>query len=97
LKYLAPWQSELVASFQRESRHYSNRPAYDLSGFPTGDSASENRQTLRLGLGRTFYPVNSWIQEAGVELEWLYRDIDSNDVFYDATARSYTIGLQLGF
>ncbi len=97
LKYLAPWQSEMVASCQRESRHYSNRPAYDLSGFPTGDSAAETRQTLRLGLGRTFYPVNSWIQEAGVELEWLYRDIDSNDVFYAATARSYTIGLQLGF
>lgn len=97
LKYLAPWQSELETSFQRESRNYSNRPAYDLSGFPTGNSATETRQTFRLGLGRTFYPANSWIQEAGVDLEWLYRDINSNDPFYDADARAYTIGLQLGF
>ena len=97
LKYLAPWQSELQTSFQRENRDYNNRPAYDLNGLPTGDSATETRQTLRLGIGRTFYPTNSWIQEAGVELEWLYRDINSNDVFYDASARSYTVGLQLGF
>jgi len=97
LKYLAPWQSEIEATFQRESRNYNNRPAYDFSGFITKDPATELRRTISLGLGRTIYPVNSWVQEAGVELEWLYRDINSNDVFYDADAHAYTIGLRLGF
>ena len=97
LKYLAPWQSEIEASLQRESRNYNDRPAYDVSGFITKDSATEVRRTISLGLGRTLHPSHSWIQEAGVELEWLYRDINSNYAFYNADARAYTIGLRLGF
>ena len=82
---------------QRESRSYNSRPTYALDGFPTGAFAEETRRTVRLGLGRSFYSANSWAREIGIELEWLYRDIDSNDAFYDADARSYTIGIQLGF
>ena len=97
LKYLGPWHSELVGRLQREHRDYDSRPAYDLDGFPTGRSASETRRSASLGISRTYYPENSRIQQVDIEVEWLYRTIDSNDAFYDASARSYSMGIQLGF
>ena len=50
-----------------------------------------------LGISRTYYPENSRIQQIDIEVEWLYRAIDSNDAFYDASARLYSMGIQLGF
>lgn len=97
LKYLGPWRSELVGSLQRECRDYYSRPVYDLAGFPTERNASETRRSASLGINRTYYPENSRIQRVDIEIEWLYRDIDSNDAFYDATARSYIVGIELGF
>jgi len=97
LKYLAPWQSELQTSIRRENRHYTNRPAYDLNGKPIAAAATEQHQTLSLSLGRTFYTQDFWFQHADVELEWLYRNIDSNDPFYETSAHSTSLGLQLGF
>ena len=97
LKYLAPLNSELAASFYRESRLYSQRPAYDLAGGLTGESTTETRHTARLGLARAFYLNSTLFQEIALELEWLYRSVASNDAFYDADARAYSVGVQFGF
>ena len=97
LKYLAPLNCELAASFQRESRLYSQRPAYDLAGMLTGKSTAETRRTARLGLARAFYLDNTPFQEIALELEWLYRSVSSNDAFYDADAHAYSAGIQFGF
>lgn len=97
LKYLAPLNCELAASFYRESRLYSQRPAYDLAGVPTGGSTTETRHTARLGLARAFYLDSTLFQEMALELEWLYRSVASNDAFYDADAHAYSVGIQFGF
>ena len=97
LKYLAPLNCELAASFHRESRLYSQRPAYDLAGILTGESTTETRHTARLGLARSFYLDSTPFQEIALELEWLYRSVASNDAFYDADARAYSVGVQFGF
>ena len=97
LKYLAPLNCELAASFYRESRLYSQRPAYDLAGVRTGESTTETRHTARLGLVRTFYLDSTPFQEIALELEWLYRSVASNDAFYDADAHAYSMGVQFGF
>ena len=97
LKYLAPLNCELAASFQRESRLYSQRPAYDLAGVLTGESTAETRRTARLGLARAFYLDSTPFREIALELEWLYRAVASNDAFYDADARAYSVGVQFGF
>ena len=97
LKYLAPLNCELAASFYGESRLYSQRPAYDLAGMLTGKSTTETRRTARLGLARTFYLDNTPFREIALELEWLYRSVASNDAFYDADAHAYSAGIQFGF
>ena len=97
LKYLAPLNCELAASFQRESRLYSQRPAYDLAGVLTGESTAETRRTARLGLARAFYLDSTPFREIALELEWLYRAVASNDAFYDADAHAYSAGVQFGF
>ena len=97
LKYLAPLNCELAASFYRESRLYSQRPAYDLAGVLTGGSTTETRHTARLGLARAFYLDSTLFQEIALELEWLYRAVASNDAFYDADAHAYSAGIQFGF
>lgn len=97
LKYLAPLNCELAASFQRESRLYSQRPSYDLAGVLTGESTAETRHTARLGLARAFYLDNTPFREMALELEWLYRSVASNDAFYDADAHAYSAGIQFGF
>ena len=97
LKYLAPLNCELAASFYRESRLYSQRPAYDLAGVFTGESTTETRRTARLGLAREFYLDSTLFQEIALELEWLYRAVASNDAFYDADAHAYSAGIQFGF
>ena len=97
LKYLAPLNCELAASFQRESRLYSQRPAYDLAGGLTGESTTETRHTAHLGLARAFYLDSTPFQEIALELEWLYRSVASNDAFYDADAHAYSAGIQFGF
>ena len=97
LKYLAPLNCELAASFHRESRLYSQRPAYNLAGILTGESTTETRHTARLGLARSFYLDSTPFQEIVLELEWLYRSVASNDAFYDADARAYSVGVQFGF
>ncbi len=90
LKYLAPLNSQLAASFQRESRRYNQRLAYD-------EPTTETRHTTHLGLVRTFYLDSTWLREMALELEWLYRLIESNDAFYDADAHAYSAGVQFGF
>ena len=97
LKYLAPLNCELAASFHRESRLYSQRPAYNLAGILTGESTTETRHTARLGLARSFYLDSTPFQEIALELEWLYRSVASNDAFYDADAHAYSAGVQFGF
>ena len=97
LKYLAPLNCELAASFYRESRLYSQRSAYDLAGVLTGESTTEMRHTARLGLARAFYLDSTPFQEIALELEWLYRSVASNDAFYDADAHAYSAGVQFGF
>ena len=97
LKYLARLNCELAASFYRESRLYSERPAYDLAGVLTGESTTETRHTARLGLARAFYLDNTPFQEMALELEWLYRSVASNDAFYSADAHAYSVGVQFGF
>ena len=97
LKYLAPLNCELAASFHRESRLYSQRPAYDLVGILTGTSTTETRHTARLGLARAFYLDTTPFQEMALELEWLYRSVASNDAFYDADAHAYSAGVRFGF
>ena len=97
LKYLAPLNCELAASFHRESRLYSQRPAYDLAGVFTGESTTETRRTARLGLARAFYLDSTPFREMALELEWLYRAVASNDAFYDADAHAYSVGVQFGF
>lgn len=97
LKYLAPLNCELAASFHRESRLYGQRPAYDLAGVFTGESTTETRHTARLGLARAFYLDSTPFREMALELEWLYRSVASNDAFYDADAHAYSAGIQFGF
>lgn len=97
LKYLAPLNCELATSFHRESRFYSQRPAYDLAGIFTGESTTETRHTARLGLARAFYLDSTPFQEITLELEWLYRSVASNDAFYDTDAHAYSAGIQFGF
>ena len=98
LKYLAPLNCELARlPCYRESRLYSQRPAYDLAGVLTGKSTTETRHTARLGLARAFYLDSTLFQEIALELEWLYRSVASNDAFYDADAHAYSVGIQFGF
>ena len=97
LKYLAPLNCELAASFHRESRLYNARPAYDLAGLLTGESTTETRHTARLGLAHAFYLDSTPFQEIALEVEWLYRSVASNDAFYDADAHAYSAGVQFGF
>ena len=97
LKYLAPLNCQLAASFHRESRLYSERPAYNLAGILTGESTAETRRTARLGLAHAFYLDRTPFREMAFELEWLYRAVASNDAFYDADAHAYSVGVQFGF
>ncbi|MXW79097.1 MAG: hypothetical protein F4Z57_08970 [Gemmatimonadetes bacterium] len=94
---MAPLNCELAASFHRESRLYSQRPAYDLAGVLTGESTTETRHTARLGLARAFYLDSTPFREMALELEWLYRSVASNDAFYDTDAHAYSVGIQFGF
>lgn len=97
LKYLAPWGATLQSTLERETRSYSSRPAYDTAGQSLGQAQAETRHGARLSLQKTFYLTEGWIREIGVDGEWSYRRIDSNDSYYDASARSYTLGVQIGF
>jgi|GEM_PF-814941 len=97
LKYLAPWGATWQSTLERENRDYSGRPAYDATGQSLQQTQAETRYAARIGLQKTFYLDGGWIREIGVDSEWSYRRIDSNDPYYDAGARSYTLGLQIGF
>ena len=96
LKYLAPWATILQATVERETRSYSSRPAYDATGQTLDRAQEETRHGARFSLQKTFYLDEGWIREIGVDGEWSYRRIDSNDPYYDASARSYTLGVQIG-
>ncbi len=97
LKYLAPWGTIFESTLEREMRDYSSRLAYDAGGQLLQQTQAETRYAARANLQKTFYLEGGWIREIGVDGEWSYRRIDSNDPYYDAAARSYTVGLQIGF
>jgi hypothetical protein len=99
LKHIAPLEVDLEASGQLESRRYTGRLALDLVGepLPSGATRQDTRQTLRLAAGKDFYLNQGPAQTVRLQLEWLYRNTDSNDPYYSADARTYTAGLSFEF
>jgi hypothetical protein len=96
LKHLGAWGLEWEGNMGREKRRYAGRPALDLEGLLLDLAQQERRHTLRLGAKRRFYPAKG-PQEIVLDLEWLYRDISSNDPYYDTQVRTYSAGMQIGF
>lgn len=95
LKHLGVWEVELEASAQWEQRRYQGRPALDLDGIFIGDGVTrkDRRTTLAMGLERSF----GWEREVVVQLDWLYREVDSNDPYYSGVSQTLSTGVQFGF
>ncbi|NKB68489.1 MAG: hypothetical protein GKR89_15620 [Candidatus Latescibacteria bacterium] len=99
IKHYGPLEVELAIDGSNERRRYEGRPALDLDGLTVGSGADRRDRinSFSLGLQRPFYPL--WLdeREVNLELEWLYRDVDSNDKYYSAQAQTFTLGVQVGF
>ena len=35
--------------------------------------------------------------EYRLHLEWLYKDVNSNDLYYDTSTQLYSLGVEVGF
>jgi hypothetical protein len=46
-----------------------------------------------MGLERSF----GWEREVVVQLDWLYREVDSNDPYYSGVSQTLSTGVQFGF
>ena len=99
LKHLAPWGLVVELSGFVEHRDYTGRPALDLEGFLVAEAVTrtDERKTLALTVERTFYLQESRINEIRLQLEWLYRDIESNDAYYQTDSQIYATGVQIDF
>lgn len=99
LKYLAGGGVQLQATGRWERRHYPGRPALDLDGFllDSGATRRDIRRSLRLAAERSFYPTSGLASQARLRLEWSYLDTDSNDLYYDTAAKTYTLGVEFDF
>ena len=99
LKHLAPWGLLVELSGRLEHRDYTGRPALDLEGFLVAEAATreDNRKTVALTTERTFYLQEGRVREIRLQLEWLYRDIESNDAYYQTDSQVYATGIQIEF
>ena len=57
----------------------------------------DTRRGLSVSAERKFRVSGEGIKEVGLQLEWLYTDVDSNDPYYQTATKVYSIGLQFGF
>ena len=99
LKNLAPWGLLVELSGRLEHRNYTGRPALDLEGFLVAEAAAraDKRKTMALSAERTFYLQEGRVREIRLQLEWLYRDIESNDAYYQTDSQVYATGIQIEF
>ena len=99
LKYLAPLNAEVEVGGSWARRRYGGRPALDLEGNFIGADVErqDTRRSASLGLVKTFYMEGGWAREVDVEFEWLYRNTQSNDPYYDAAGQMFSTGVQIGF
>lgn len=67
----------------------------DLDGFFVDDGVTrkDRRTTLALGLERSLGAERNIL----VQLDWLYRKVDSNDPYYSAVSQMLSTGVQIGF
>ena len=99
LKHLAGWGVQVEATGNAERRHYTGRPALDLEGFllDPASTRQDTRKSLGLAAEKSFYVDQGWVREIQVQLEWLYRRIDSNDPYYRTDVQVYSTGIQIDF
>jgi hypothetical protein len=99
LKHLAPWGLLMELTGRSEQRNYEGRPALDLEGFLLAASTTreDTRNTLALTTEKTFYLEEGRVREIRLQLEWLYRDIQSNDAYYQTDSQVYSTGVQIDF
>jgi hypothetical protein len=99
LKHVLGADTELVGSLQLEKRRYTDRPALTLDGFPAGagETRDDTRTRAYLRVERTLTRTPAPLTDLGVALEWSLQRVDSNDPYYDATARLYAISLRGAF
>lgn len=87
------------ATVRCDWRRYEDRPALDLDGVsiePFG-MRRDSRKSLLVEVGKTFGLGGGPVEDVGIRLEWLYQDVDSNDPYYRAATRVYSVGVQVAF
>ena len=99
VKHLGIWSTEWSLRGSLERRHYSGRPALDLDGFllADGQTRRDDRKSVSLSLGRTFFPLEGLLGQLDARLQWSYRHIDSNDPYYTAGTNTYLTSLRFTF
>lgn len=99
LKHVAVGGFRLEATGRTAWRTYEDRPALDLEGYLIGDGVwrEDRRHSLHLEGEKVIYTGAGWPRQVGVRAEWLYQRVDSNDPYYDAATRVYSVGLEIGF
>lgn len=97
LKHLGLWGSQLELNGQLGSRHYVERLALDLDGFPLSlDEKRRDRwRQLEVELVRYCQPARGPGFEAG--LHWSHRRTNSNDPYYDAAVNTYSASLEFSY
>ncbi|MDA0746684.1 MAG: hypothetical protein O2954_09190 [bacterium] len=99
LKHLTPWGVQVEVTGRYVQRDYLGRPALDLNGFLIRPDLTrqDTRKSVELEVEKTFRFSKGWVREVGVRVEWLYKDIRSNDSYYDTDVQVFSAGLQAGF
>jgi len=78
-------------------RNYSSRLALDMEGLPLGNGIlrSDSRRSLELQVDRSLGIGAD--ERLRLLLKWRYTDVDSNDLFYDASTQLYSTALRFAF
>ena len=99
LKHLGVWGMRLEMTGQVAWRNYEDRPALGADGAVVAPTPlrRDRRKSLHFQAEKVFRLSSRWMQEVGLQAEWLYLDVNSNDAYYDVATRVYLIGLRLGF
>jgi hypothetical protein len=92
LTQLLPAEMQMKLTGSLQSRNYSERPAYDLSGNQIAGTREDTRKVMTVQLEKRF-------ESLGVSLGLSYDYIinRSNDVFYDYTNNALTVRLSYAY
>jgi hypothetical protein len=92
LKYLGPWRTMLKGTINKENREYNASSLYNEDM-----ERRDSDITILLEVEKRFsLPLGSF-PDLALHIQFLHRDSNSNDPYYDYTANILSLGTKAAF